>query len=74
MIYHTYPLFGGTLCVYILDITGYSFLFYYGKVKLYQDSILIRNGMLSENLYKLIWLMFLVFRLLLLLILLASYA
>ena len=41
------------IAVSILDGTSYSFLFGSSKVKLYRDSILISNGMLSENLYKL---------------------
>ena len=39
--------------VSILDRAGYNFLFGYGKVRLYRDSILIGNRMLSGNLYKL---------------------
>ena len=37
----------------ILDRLGYSFLFGTGKVKLYQDSLLISNRVLYGSLYKL---------------------
>ena len=39
--------------VSILDGTGYSFLFGNGKATLYRDSVLIGNGILCGNLYKL---------------------
>ena len=39
--------------VHFLDRLGYSFLFGTGKVKLYQDSLLIGTGVLCGNLYKL---------------------
>ena len=37
----------------ILDRLGYSFLFGTGKVKLYQNSLLIGTGILCGSLYKL---------------------
>ena len=37
----------------ILDRLGYSFLFGTGKVKLYQDSLLIDTRVLCKNLYRL---------------------
>ena len=39
------------ISILILDKLGYSFLFGTGKVKLYQDSLLIGNGILCESLY-----------------------
>ena len=41
------------MSVPILDKLGYSFLFGIGKVKLYQDSLLIGTGVLYEDLYRL---------------------
>ena len=37
----------------ILDRLGYTFLFGTGKVNLYRDSLLIGNGTLRGNLYRL---------------------
>ena len=39
------------ISVPILDRLGYNFLFGTGKVKLYQDSLLIDTGVLCGNLY-----------------------
>ena len=41
------------ISVLILDRLGYSFPFRTGKVKLYQDSLLIRTRVLCRNLYRL---------------------
>ena len=41
------------ISVPILDRLEYSFLFRFKKVKLYRDSLLIGNGILCGNLYKL---------------------
>ena len=41
------------ISVSILDRLGYSFLFGSRKVKLYQDSLLVDNGILCGSLYRL---------------------
>ena len=60
------------ISVPILDRIGYCFLFGTGKVKLYQDSLLIGTGVLCGNLYKLELSSFLIFFIPLLLILLVA--